>query len=269
MQNHENDTQPLGRRDLILRTAGVFSLFGLGAAGVTRSARADTTTAVLLTPQEEQGPFFVDGQLERSDIIYDTSTKTVQPGLPLFLKLTFNQVTDGVVTPLVGSRIDLWSANASGLYSDESSQGTSGENYLRGYQITNSAGLVEFLTIYPGWYSGRTPHIHCIVRIMSGTTTTYEFISQFFFTDELTAKVYTLAPYASRASTQNTFNTNDRVFNYEDCTTLATGGDELMLTILRETTSYMIAEYTLDIDLTAAKPTCVGVSDGGINEGTH
>ncbi len=264
MHNHDQLTASLGRRELILRTAGAFSLFGLGAVA-TRSARADTST-VVLTPQEEQGPFFVDGQLERADIIYDTTTKTVQPGLPLFLKLTFNQVTSGVVSPLTGARIDLWSANASGVYSDEASENSSGENFLRGYQITNTSGQVEFLTIYPGWYSGRTPHIHCIVRLFSGSTATFEFITQFFFTDALTEQVYKLSPYSARASEQNTTNVNDRVFNYEDCTTLATSGDELMLTIARTTSTYMIAEYTLDIDLTAPKPTCIGVSDGGINE---
>lgn len=263
----ETDTKNftgLGRRDAILRTAGFFSLVGL--TGITQSARADTQT-IVLTPQEEQGPYFVDGQLERSDVLYDTNTKTVQDGLHLLLGLTINQVSNGTATPLPGARVDIWQANASGLYSDEAVEGTSGTNYLRGYQITDSSGNVKFLTIYPGWYSGRTPHIHAIVRLYSGSNVTYTFETQFFFTDELTQKVYKLAPYSTRAAAQDTFNTTDRVFNYADCDTGATSGDELLLKILRANTSYMVAEYTLELDLTAPAPTCVGVSDGGINEG--
>ena len=265
--HHSNTAGGLGRRQILLNTAGVFSLFGLGGALQKSAVAASSATTVLLTPQEEQGPFFVDGQLERKDVLYDTSTGTVQSGLHLFLKITINQVASGASTPLSGVRVDIWEANADGLYSDEASQDTSSENYLRGYQISDSNGVVEFLTIYPGWYSGRTPHIHALLRLYSGTTLTYKFETQFFFPDSLTAEVYKLEPYAARASGQNTFNTNDRVFNYTDCTTGATSGDEMFLTIVRANSSYMIAEYTMELDLTAPAPTCIGVSDGGINEG--
>jgi len=267
MNNNPKMHNGVDRRQLLLNTAGVFSLFGLGGVLQKTAVAAKAATTVVLTPQEEQGPYFVDGQLERKDVLYDTTTGTVQPGLHLFLKITINQVAAGVVTPLTGARFDIWEANASGLYSDESSEGTTGENYLRGYQIADSTGVVEFLTIYPGWYSGRTPHIHGMVRLYSGSTVTFKFDTQFFFPDELTAEVYKLDPYSARAASQNTFNTTDRVFNYTDCDTGAVSGQELLWTVVRANSSYMIAEYTLEIDLTAPAPTCIGVSDGGINEG--
>ena len=241
MHNDSNVTGGVGRRQLLLNTAGVFSLFGLGGVLQKTAVAANSAAAIVLTPQEEQGPYFVDGQLERKDVLYDTSTGTVQSGLHLFLKITINQVVGEVVTPLTGARFDIWEANAAGVYSDEASEDTTGENFLRGYQIADSNGVVEFLTIYPGWYSGRTPHIHGMVRLYSGTTLTYMFETQFFFPDSLTAEIYKLEPYASRASGQNTFNTTDRVFNYTDCTTGATSGDELLWTVVRANSSYMIA----------------------------
>jgi len=241
MHNDSNVTGGVGRRQLLLNTAGVFSLFGLGGVLQKTAVAANSAAAIVLTPQEEQGPYFVDGQLERKDVLYDTSTGTVQSGLHLFLKITINQVVGEVVTPLTGARFDIWEANAAGVYSDEASEDTTGENFLRGYQIADSNGVVEFLTIYPGWYSGRTPHIHGMVRLYSGTTLTYMFETQFFFPDSLTAEIYQLEPYASRASGQNTFNTTDRVFNYTDCTTGATSGDELLWTVVRANSSYMTA----------------------------
>lgn len=36
--------------------------------------------------------------------------------------------------------------------------------WLRGVQQTDEDGMVEFDTIVPGWYSGRTAHIHVKVR---------------------------------------------------------------------------------------------------------
>lgn len=255
-----------GRREVMLKTVGAFSLVTL--AGLTKTGRAEASSTKVLTPQEEQGPYFVDGQLERSDVRTDTTTGTAQAGLPVALYLKINQITAGpTAAPLVGARVDIWQANAAGVYSDESSQGTTGTDYLRGYQITDSTGKIKFITIYPGWYNGRTPHIHMMVRIYSGTKVTYTFETQFFFTDAMTQEIYKLAPYSTRAAQQTTFNTNDRVYNFEDCTTGATSGDELQLTILKDTSTYLVAEYVMELDLTAPVPTCIGVSDGGINEG--
>src|SRR5205085_3183987 len=87
---------------------------------------------------------------------------------------------------------------------------TSGQKYLRGYQVTDANGAVEFTTIYPGWYSGRTVHIHYKVRLFSGTTKTYEFTSQLCFDDTLTDTVFTQAPYNTKAA-RGTRNNNDGI----------------------------------------------------------
>ncbi len=76
--------------------------------------------------------------------------------------------------------------------------------------MTDANGYVEFTTIYPGWYSGRTVHFHYKVRLFNGTTQTYEFTSQLVFDDTLTDQVYTQAPYNARPN-RNTRNSNDGI----------------------------------------------------------
>ena len=90
--------------------------------------------------------------------------------------------------------------------------GTSGQKFLRGYQITDANGAAQFLTVYPGWYQGRAVHIHFKLRLFAGATTTYEFTSQFFFDEALTTSVHARAPYNTRG-TRDTLNTVDGIYN--------------------------------------------------------
>lgn len=81
----------------------------------------------------------------------------------------------------LGAQADIWQTNAAGKYSDEASEGTSGQKWLRGFQTTDSNGRVQFATIYPRWYNGRTIHIHMKVRFTANGQN-YVFNTQFFFT---------------------------------------------------------------------------------------
>src|SRR5207253_608222 len=140
-------------------------------------------------------------RLYGSDIRTDPVTGDVSAGMPLGLQFNVIRVEGGACTPLTGVYLDVWHANALGAYSDEQALGTSGEKFLRGYQITDAAGVVQFTTIYPGWYRGRAVHIHFKVRLFAGSQKTYEFTSQFFFDDTLTDTVYAQnAPYNTRGS---------------------------------------------------------------------
>ena len=165
-------------------------------------------------PSLTEGPFFVDEKLNRADIRSDPSNNTVKPGTLLKVKIYVSRVTGtNACTPLVGAWVDLWHCDAAGGYSDVSGQGNPnnlGQKFLRGYQVTDANGSVEFTTIYPGWYSGRTVHMHYKVRLFNGTTKTYEFTSQLTFDDTLTDQVFTQAPYSARPN-RNTRNSNDGI----------------------------------------------------------
>ncbi|MEK7833339.1 MAG: hypothetical protein AAB401_19775, partial [Acidobacteriota bacterium] len=147
-------------------------------------------------PALTEGPFFVDERLNRSDIRPDPSNNTVKQGAQLKLRFYVSRVTGATCVPLVGAWVDIWHTDALGAYSDVSGQGNPnniGQKFLRGYQITDANGSVEFTTIYPGWYQGRTVHIHYKVRLFDGATRTYDFTSQLTFDDTLTDQVFTQA----------------------------------------------------------------------------
>ena len=145
------------------------------------AASLDTTEiACVGRPSLTEGPFFVDEKLNRSDIRSDPSTGTVRAGTKLTIRFNIYRTTGTTCTPLSGAYVDIWHCDASGGYSDVSGQGNPnniGLKFLRGYQVTDANGTVQFTTIYPGWYSGRTVHIHYKVRLYAGSNKTYEFTS--------------------------------------------------------------------------------------------
>ncbi len=115
------------------------------------------------------------------------------------------QVVSADCTPVPGARVDLWQCDALGNYSGfarQGSQNTRGQTFLRGTQVTGSGGVATFRTIYPGWYRGRTTHLHYKVFLDERTVLT----SQIFFPDSLSDRIYAQRPpYAARAG-QRTLN---------------------------------------------------------------
>lgn len=176
----------------------------LGAAGARLatppvSAAAETTPAAqpqgtcTLFPQTTEGPYYFDPKLVRSEIAEG------RPGLPL--QLALRVIESGPCTPITDARVDIWHADARGVYSGYAGQGdrrtisTKNETYLRGTQMTDVDGTAIFRTIYPGWYPGRTPHIHVKVFLDTRTIVT----GQIYFADALSARIYReRQPYAVR-----------------------------------------------------------------------
>ena len=153
------------------------------------------------TPQQIEGPYFVDDMPNRSDIRSDTSNGSVQKGIPLRLILNVYDVDDtdgdgiGSCIPLKDAKVDIWLANSEGLYSGVQDDGTAGNDFLRGYQMTDNNGTVQFTTVYPGWYEGRAIHIHVKVRTYEGTNETLEWTSQFYLNNSINELVHTQPPY--------------------------------------------------------------------------
>ena len=247
----------LGRREMILRTAGVLTFAGIGR-GVITKAIAQTSTPIVLTPQETQGPYWVDEQLNHSDLATDPTDNSIQVGLPLVLALTVSQYANGSITPLKDAYVDLWHCNAYGIYSDESAYNpgggtgtvvTTGKKFLRGYQVTDAHGSARFTSIYPGWYTSRTPHIHARLRLYSGSTVTENFTTQFFFDDSITDMVYQMSPYNARPN-RDTLNSTDNVYNGTDCNTSRAVGTETSLRLAADS-SHAVASYNIVLDLSS------------------
>jgi protocatechuate 3,4-dioxygenase beta subunit len=184
------------------------------ATAVATATPAPTTAAAItcvVTPAETEGPYFVDEKLNRSDIRSDPTSGDVVAGIPLALTIRVYKVGTSC-EPLAGATVDIWHCDADGLYSDVSANNTVGQKFLRGYQVTDDSGVATFTTIYPGWYQGRTVHIHFKIRTFDGSSTTYEFTSQLFFDDSLSDEVFTNAPYNTRGS-RSTLNSNDGIYD--------------------------------------------------------
>src|SRR5215471_15665335 len=135
----------LGRREMLLRAAALLAL---------KPAFAQNATTLIATPSQTEGPYWVDEQLNRADLALDPSDNSVQLGFPLVLNVTVSQIVDGAAVPIPGAIVDIWHCNAVGVYSDTAAQQTTGRKFLRGYQASDAKGFVQYLTVYPGWYSG-------------------------------------------------------------------------------------------------------------------
>lgn len=163
----------------------------------------DDIPVCILTPQATEGPFYFDANRIRQNIVED------RVGAPLRMTVRVVRV-DGGCTPLKDALVDLWHVDASGAYSgypgQPGGQDTSGQTFLRGTQVTDDEGVALFDTIYPGWYPGRTVHIHFKVHYRNNTYST----SQFYFPDEFTDRVYSRTPYSDRPD-RTTRNTDDSV----------------------------------------------------------
>jgi len=163
-----------------------------------QSSRIESAEAAcVLTPSQTEGPYFFETGLMRSDI------REGKLGTPLELELRVLSA-DGC-SPLAGAFVEAWHADAAGNYSgfgkaDESGQNAGGQRFLRGFQRTDAEGRVRFQTIYPGWYPGRAPHVHLMVRASEGSLLT----TQLYFPDAVNETVYATAPYAARPSRRMT-----------------------------------------------------------------
>ncbi len=183
------------------------------AAPTSTPAFVQALPACIVTPAQTEGPYFVDTMLNRQDIRNDPTDGSVREGLPLALRIRVLRAGSGGCAPLAGAVVDIWHCDAQGVYSGVQDRyaNTVGQSFLRGYQITDEDGLAQFTTIYPGWYPGRTPHIHFKVRATDAAGQELEFTSQLYFDDAISDRVFAQAPY-NRRSGRRTRNENDALF---------------------------------------------------------
>jgi protocatechuate 3,4-dioxygenase beta subunit len=199
-------------------------------AAAATSAKA-AMPACVVSPEMTEGPYFVDEKLNRSDIRTNTADGSASEGTPLQLTLRVAAISSAGCAPLAGALVDIWHCDAAGVYSDASDRSfnTQGQDFLRGYQVTDANGAVTFTTIYPGWYPGRAVHIHFKVRNDPAASKGFEFTSQFFFDEAQSEQVFARAPYASKGS-GFLRNASDNIFNG--------GGGQTTLSLIKDEKGY-------------------------------
>jgi protocatechuate 3,4-dioxygenase beta subunit len=254
------NSQMSRRQVLRMGATGLVTLAGLGSVLAQRTA----ASTVVSTPHLEEGPYWVNEtgtSFHRSDVRANIGSETIQPGLLTYLNITVSQIANGVVTPLKNAFVYIWSASALGIYSDETAENSSSDTYLRGYQITNTRGSVQFLSLYPGWYSGRTIHTHVRIRLYPNNdptqTPTYDFETQLFYDDNISNYlINNLAPYSTRKN-RDTTNSTDRVYSGGslDSDGVTSNAGALTLTRLAEDGSHAVAAFNIILNLSLTETT--------------
>jgi protocatechuate 3,4-dioxygenase beta subunit len=207
MHDHDHEGGTMSTDDPTLSRRGLIGVIGGGVASVAFGVRAldafgadnaDVATCVL-TPEATEGPYWIDNRLTRYDV------REGRPGLPLVLQFTI--VNAKTCKPIRKADVEIWHADASGNYSGfdggSSGGGPGGGSgpqtktrYLRGHQRSDALGKASFLTVFPGWYRGRTPHIHMKVHVGSADRVVHT--GQVFFNEAIQASVYRSGVYRSR-----------------------------------------------------------------------
>jgi protocatechuate 3,4-dioxygenase beta subunit len=230
MNDRERDDLQTGK---FLSRREVFAFLGAAAgAGVfttLKSASGSPVPACIGRPEQTEGPYFIDEKLNRSDIRSEPFDGSIQEGTPLKIRFHVLRVNSRGCAPFQGALVDVWHCNASGIYSGVRDYNfvTTGRKFLRGCQIADENGDARFVTIYPGWYSGRTVHVH--FKIRSAVKANYEFTSQLYFDDALSDQVFARTPYSNRGH-RLMHNEHDFIFR--------SGGKDLMLSPVQEGDGY-------------------------------
>jgi protocatechuate 3,4-dioxygenase beta subunit len=176
MPSHRDDhpeglLEDLARlRTLDRRRAALRRLAGAGA--LLAWPLASRAASCVVIESETAGPYPADGTNGNGHGIVDVLTDKgivrsdirpsfgdfdgVASGVPLTLTLQLVDVAGGCAD-LSGHAIYLWHCDRLGLYSLYT---LPTENYLRGLQKTDEHGRATFVTVFPGCYPGRWPHLH-------------------------------------------------------------------------------------------------------------
>ncbi|MBK1881402.1 intradiol ring-cleavage dioxygenase [Luteolibacter pohnpeiensis] len=244
MKPQESPQPLIGRRNLLqaLIAAPTTALFANYAFGEEETSAVShelalaaatmgliSTNVASVMPETTEGPYYVDPKLVRSDITED------RKGILLRLKV---QVVTADCQPVKSARVDLWHCDATGNYSGfemQAEEGAEKKTFLRGTQMTDEFGVVTFETIYPGWYRGRTTHLHYKVFLDEKTVLT----SQIFFPDALSEYIYLKHPVYHRDETRDTLNSLDGI---------ATQAGEGSYCSIREQKDRYIAALVVGID---------------------
>jgi protocatechuate 3,4-dioxygenase beta subunit len=192
--------------------------------GAGPAAVASGAVSCVLTPEQTEGPYYIPGEKLRRDITEG------RPGTPLLLRLKV--VDASSCRPIKGAAVDIWHCDALGVYSGFGS-GARNRTFMRGVQRTDARGLARFRTVYPGWYRGRTVHIHVKVHVAGNVVHT----GQLYFPDSVTDRVFRRRPY-SRRPRRTTRNASDFVF--------AQGGRRSLLR-LRKVGSAYVGSITMGV----------------------
>lgn len=192
-------------------SAIAFTTLGSMASAQETDSNSTPEACIALTPEQTEGPYYIDDLLLRDDITED------RPGVPL--ELTVFVIDIPTCQHIPDAAVDIWHCDALGDYSGFGNQSKPGDTFMRGVQLTDQGGAATINTVYPGWYVGRATHIH--IKVHTGGSAddgTYiggatQHTGQLYFDDEMTDQIAMLEPYAQRLDIRRTRNQEDGILN--------------------------------------------------------
>ena len=220
------------RRSSLVRLGGLVATAVGGAGlkietseGAGPAAVASGAVTCVLTPEQTEGPYYIANEALRRNITDG------RPGTPMWLRASV--VNASTCKPIKGAAVDIWHADAGGVYSGFGS-GAANRTFMRGIQRTSAKGLALFRTVYPGWYHGRTVHIHVKVHLGGNVLHT----GQLYFPDTVTDAVYRKAPYASRPN-RDVRNAGDSIYR--------NGGKRSQVSISKNSAGVYVASIVMGV----------------------
>ena len=230
-----NDAERLTRRRTLARLGGLVAA-SLGAAGLEASlsgpaegagngpaAVASGLLSCVLTPEQTEGPYYLDDEKVRRDI------REGRPGIAMLLRTTV--VDASTCRPIKAAAVDIWHCDAGGTYSGVN--GNTG-TFLRGIQRTDAKGLATFVTLFPGWYPGRTTHIHAKVHLGGNVVHT----GQLYFPESAVTAASKVRPYRLRGE-PDTRNAADAIYR--------NGGSKSLARMSRDASGRLVASLTMGV----------------------
>jgi protocatechuate 3,4-dioxygenase beta subunit len=222
----------LTRRGSLIRIGGLFAT-AIGAAGLESepssgagpAAVASGELTCVLAPEQTEGPYYIANEALRRNITEGRA------GSPLQLRAFV--VNASTCKPIGGAAVDIWHADAAGEYSGFGA-GAASRTFMRGVQKTDAKGLALFRTVYPGWYQGRTVHIHVKVHLGGNVVHT----GQLYFSDAVTDAVYRTAPYKNRPN-RTTRNADDSIYR--------NGGKRSQVSLRKTAAGVYVATITMGV----------------------
>ena len=211
------------RRDWLAQAGGLIAL--VLAGGWRPSSSQAAAVSCVLTPEQTQGPYYIPNEALRRNITEG------RPGTPLELRAFV--VDASTCRPIRNAAVDIWHADGGGVYSGFGS-GTGNRTFMRGVQRTNAKGLALFRSVYPGWYQGRTVHIHVKVHLGGSVVHT----GQLYFPDTVTDAAYRKAPYTAR-SNRDMRNADDPIFR--------SGGKRSLLSVRKSAAGVYAATIVMGV----------------------
>ncbi|KIM22597.1 hypothetical protein M408DRAFT_282639 [Serendipita vermifera MAFF 305830] len=177
------------------------------------------TVYMCRSSRSNRSPYYLRDDYVRQDLRED------QNGTTLYLDVGVLDIT--TCQPVTDAFVEIWACNAQGDYSAfinaprgpwPTSPKTTGDNFLRGGYTVDDNGVVELITIYPGFYTGRTIHVHTMVHqnisyhtngtIMSASGG-LRHIGQLYFDEAVNTEVLAQAAYKGSKHEHNIDNTQD------------------------------------------------------------